>query len=479
VTVSIPVGDSSATLCIFTTDDTDIDGTEQLCPVLLPNGRVTVGPGTQCVDVTDNDVGASVHEVTCVQPPVDAVEGTLFCWDFELDAPVSGTPLTVTSTLTGSEQAVHGYVAPSVVVPIGASSGTLCVQTTDDAIVEGLKQLCLTINTSSRITAVNDVDCDTGGGQASIVFTNVVGIGQTINEGEVLNVRVSLSAPAPVGGVSGTIVFSGSEKLAYPGAYGDIAWTVAAGNTHQDYLVTIYDDFVDDGNTALYGTLSVSTPDWTIGIEVAGASVLDNDGAVEPGAPGGGGGGGGCYMSGTMIRTPTGYVPINSLLTGDEVLAFSLPGMPTDHEGGWDAWQTLSLKGLSYLATLVRSNLPFTEKGGYRINRGPVVTGEHPYFVFDGQHYQFIKASQVHTGHKLVTATGLVQVTTALLVEGPFTFFHLDVEAPDTLIAQTVYGDVFAHNKICDDCPDDEPGDAPPDTGGGGSPIPTPPLGGG
>lgn len=161
-TVTIAVGASTGTLCLTTTDDTDIDGTETLCPVLLANPRVTSGPGARCIDVLDNDVGASVHTITCVNPPADTVEGSLVCWYFELDAPVAGSPLTVTGTLSGSEQTAHNYANPSVVVPVGQSAGQLCVQTIDDSNVEGTTQLCLTFATSARVTAVNDVSCAGG-----------------------------------------------------------------------------------------------------------------------------------------------------------------------------------------------------------------------------------------------------------------------------------------------------------------------------
>ena len=460
VVVSVPVGNSTATLCIDTVDDTDIDGTEQLCPVLLSNSRVTAGPGVQCINVLDNDIAASTHEVTCVTPPASGVEGTLFCWEFELDAPVAGTPLTVTATLSGSEQSVHNYAAPSVVVPVGESTGTLCVQTIDDNTVEPTRQLCLNINTSSRITAVTDAPCSGGSGQASLLFTNTVGFDQTITEGQTLNVRVSLSVPAGPGGVAGLVQFSGSEKTAYPAAYPDISWTVPEGSTYVDYAVPIYNDAAVDGATALYGTLTVATAGWTLGVPSAGATILDND----AGGGGGGGGGppGGCYVTGTLLRTPTGYAVIDSLLPGDELLAFALPDMPNDYNGDWAAWRTDSLRGLSYLATTVKSNQVFLEDVSFRINDGPVTTGEHRYFVFDGSEYGWWRAADLDTRHSMVTSTGLVPVTKVVRTEGKFAFFKLDVEAPDTLIAGTPFGDVFAHNLKCADCPEGGAIEPPP-----------------
>jgi hypothetical protein len=113
-----------------------------------------------CVTVFDNDgIPPSVHVVITVTPPTYAPEGNQFCWLVTLDAPVAGAPLTVNSALSGTEQAVHGYAAPSVVIPVGATQGYLCVQTTDDAIVEADLSLCLQVATSARITSVPAAQC--------------------------------------------------------------------------------------------------------------------------------------------------------------------------------------------------------------------------------------------------------------------------------------------------------------------------------
>ena len=440
-TVTIAVGDSTATLCRVTTDDTDIDGTETLCPVLLPNSRVTSGPGARCIDVLDNDVGASVHTITCVTPPAAAVEGTLVCWHIVLDAPVTGTPLTITGVLSGSEQVARGYPNPSVTIPVGQSEGDICVQTIDDNTVEGTKQLCLTISTSSRLTAVNDVSCAGAGGQASIIFTNASG--GAITEGNTLNVRVSLSAPAPAGGVSGTIAFSGSEKTAFPAAYPDINWTVAEGFSTADYSVPAYNDALIDGTTSLTGTLTVATSDWTPGVPTATTSVLDND------AGGGGGGGGGdtgCFMAGTMMRTALGYANINGLLPGDELLGFHVPGMPAEYEPGWSGWRASSLAGLSYHSVKIRSVQPFNAQEAISVNGGPPTTPDHRYLVWDGSGYGWYEARRLNSRCSMSTTHGLVAVETVEKLEGNFTFFKLDVENPDTLIAKTPYGDVLAHN---------------------------------
>lgn len=157
--LTINVGDDSGTVCVTTTDDIVVDGMEQLCIAAILSARVTAAPAASCININDNDVAASVHTITCVTPPADAVEGALLCWEFELNAPVSGSPLTVSGVLSGSEQVARGYTNPSVVVAVGQSSGQLCVQTLDDSTVEGTKVLCLTISTSARVTSVTDAPC--------------------------------------------------------------------------------------------------------------------------------------------------------------------------------------------------------------------------------------------------------------------------------------------------------------------------------
>lgn len=157
--LTIPVGDSSGTVCVTTTDDVVVEGMEQLCITALTSARITAVPAASCINVNDNDVAASIHTITCVTPPEDAIEGALVCWEFELDAPVTVSPLTVTGTLSGTEQDIHGYTNPSVIVPVGQSSGVLCVQTTDDVLVEGDKTLCLTFATSARVTSITDAPC--------------------------------------------------------------------------------------------------------------------------------------------------------------------------------------------------------------------------------------------------------------------------------------------------------------------------------
>lgn len=147
-----------------------------------------------------------------------------------------------------------------------------------------------------------------------------------------------------------------------------------------------------------------------------------------------------------MLRTPVGYVNINSLLPASEVLGFALPEMPPEFDPGWSNWRAGSLTGLSYLATTILSNQPFISDKAVRINGALMTTPSHRYFVWDGEGYGWYEAQRLNTRHALVTMTGLVAVESVEQLEGTFTFFKMDVDAPDTLIAKTPFGDVLSHN---------------------------------
>ena len=73
-----------------------------------------------------------------------------------LERAVAGEPLVVETSLSGDEQGVHNYPAPSITIPVGQSTAVLCVQTNDDGIVEDVRELCLDIIDSDRLTAYGE-----------------------------------------------------------------------------------------------------------------------------------------------------------------------------------------------------------------------------------------------------------------------------------------------------------------------------------
>lgn len=159
--LTIPVGSTSGIVPVQTFDDLTIEATLALTVTAVVSSRVTAVPAASSINVLDNDspTGDSTHTVTCISQPANITEGDSVSWTVQLDSLAAGSALVVTSTLSGTEQAIHSYPAPSVIIPIGQNFGVLTVTTTDDVTVESAQQLCLTVNTSARITAVNNIPC--------------------------------------------------------------------------------------------------------------------------------------------------------------------------------------------------------------------------------------------------------------------------------------------------------------------------------
>lgn len=123
-------------------------------------GRVTIT--NTCCAPPDSE-----HIISEVNAPESAEEGDQVCWTIVLDGPVEGSDLTLQGVLSGDEQDEHNYPAPSVTIPVGSSTGQMCVQTTDDTTVEPDRELCLAVAANPRIVnapaprcvTIEDNDC--------------------------------------------------------------------------------------------------------------------------------------------------------------------------------------------------------------------------------------------------------------------------------------------------------------------------------
>ena len=150
-------GSDSGVVCVSTIKDNVVEGTLQLCLSAQTSSRITAVPAASCVNVVEDDyVEPSVHIGMLTANSYTINEGEQACWTLELDSPVAGEPLVVETSLSGDEQGVHNYPAPSITIPVGQSTAVLCVQTNDDGIVEDVRELCLDIIDSDRLTAYGE-----------------------------------------------------------------------------------------------------------------------------------------------------------------------------------------------------------------------------------------------------------------------------------------------------------------------------------
>lgn len=186
---------------------------EPLCYNELVYQREVNQCGTTRVVPTGEFCPISEHTVT-LTPILDAqgnqvVEGENACWLVTVTPAVSGANLPIDFTLSGTEQAIHNYAAPDLIIAIGQNSGVVCVPTTDDTNPEGTQQLCLNVVVSDRIPApvsscVDVLDNDT------ILPINIVNTPPgMVMPGEDVCYEVELNYPAPAGGFPVTVTISG------------------------------------------------------------------------------------------------------------------------------------------------------------------------------------------------------------------------------------------------------------------------------
>lgn len=138
------------------------------------------------------------------------------------------------------------------------------------------------------------------------------------------------------------------------------------------------------------------------------------------------GGGGGCFPAGTMVRTPSGVVPIEKLVAGDLVIAVDAEGQQTTARVQ-EAYATAS--------QLVRIT---TRHGNL------TTTDEHPLLLFNGE---FLEAGDILSGERVMLLRhGFLKrsvVLNTLTLEGKEPVYNLMVDGTHTFIAD----DFVVHNK--------------------------------
>lgn len=162
--VNIGVGQTSGTFVVNTVNDAAGGPNTTLTGTVVSNPRLSNTP-TASATVTPTSAPDSQHTVVSVTPVANPIaQGQNACWDVTLNTPVTGNPLTINFTLSGPEQIDNGYPSPSLIIPIGQSSGQVCVLTDNDS-TEDDQDLCLQANLSARITGRPAPSCITVSGE--------------------------------------------------------------------------------------------------------------------------------------------------------------------------------------------------------------------------------------------------------------------------------------------------------------------------
>ncbi|MBC5839496.1 T9SS type B sorting domain-containing protein, partial [Flavobacterium muglaense] len=309
VVVIVPAGATTGTVSVPTTDDT-IDELDET--FTIANGSVSA-TGT----IVDNDNVPTVTSIT----PSSATEGSPVVFDFTLSNP-SAVDTTYTFTLTNGTAGSSDYTTTDVVVivPAGATTGTVSVPTTDDTIDE-LDETFTIANGSVSATGTI-VDNDNVPTVTSITPSSAT-------EGSPVVFDFTLSNPSAV---DTTYTFTLTNGTAGSSDYTttDVVVIVPAGATTGTVSVPTTDDTIDE----LDETFTIAN-----GSVSATGTIVDNDGPEIILIPESGTftvANGGTMPSVTGNDTING-LPLDSTPTGNVVLRATGPwptGMLLDPSAG-------------------------------------------------------------------------------------------------------------------------------------------------
>ena len=292
--VSIADGMSTGTLTVLVTDDALLESTETLVAQISNSSfaAVSIGTDTATANITDNDTATANLSVTTQgdeDGPVDIV------FTVTLDK-VNNTGGAITFDLddlgTGTATAGDDYTAiaanAQVSIADGASTGTLTVLVTDDALLESTETLVAqisnpsfaavsigtdtaTANIADNDTATANLSVTTQGdedGPVEIVFT--VTLDKVNNTGSAITFDLD-----DLGTGSAT---SGDD---YTAIAANAQITVADGMSTGTLTVLVTDDALLESTETVDAQISNSSfAAVSIGTDTATANIADNDTAV-------------------------------------------------------------------------------------------------------------------------------------------------------------------------------------------------------
>ncbi|MCG8359643.1 MAG: FecR domain-containing protein, partial [Kiloniellales bacterium] len=293
-TVTIPAGETSATIDVETFDDALIEGAESFTVTLSnPSANAVLADDTATGTIQDDE---PVQATLSIGDAEVTEGGTLF---FEVTSSNAdqNNPITATFTISfagpGTGNADAGdLTVPSltgtVTIPAGATSATIDVETFDDALLEGTETFTVTLSNPSANAVLAD-DTATGTIQDNDPLATLSIGDAEVTEGGTLVFEVTSSVADQNEPITATftISFAGpgvgnadAGDLTVPSLTGTV--TIPAGETSATIDVGTFDDQVFEGAETFSVTLSNPSANAEIGDGEATGTILDNDPAPLP-----------------------------------------------------------------------------------------------------------------------------------------------------------------------------------------------------
>jgi Calx-beta domain/Domain of unknown function DUF11 len=293
-TVTIPAGQTTATITIPITDDAIVEGNETVIVTMNSlTGTTGVALGvaatrTATNTITDNDTATVTLANTTNGNEAGPVAGVMTL----TQTAAAGVNTVIAYSIAGTATNGTDYTTLSgtVTIPAGLTTATITIPVIDDAVVEGNETVIITLTSiTSGSPGV------TLGAAASIVANNTIAdndaptvtIANTTNGNEtgpvngVMTVTMSATRPTAVTlsyTVTGTAT-SGTDFTALSGTA-----TIASGATTATISIPVIDDLIVEGNETVIVTLTaVTSGAASLGVPanlVATNTIADNDSAT-------------------------------------------------------------------------------------------------------------------------------------------------------------------------------------------------------
>jgi Ca2+-binding RTX toxin-like protein len=196
----------------------------------------------------------------------------------------SATSLTVNLGITGTATNSVDYttIPTTVTIPSGSSSTTITVSPIDDALVESTETVILTIASGSGYSisspstgTVSILDNDVAALPTASITPTAFNVSE--NGSTFANATVSLSSPAPSGGLTVTYTIAGTATNGTDYSLLSGSLNIAAGLSSGTITVQAIDDLLAlEGNENVILTLDAASG-YTVSATPSTVTILDND----------------------------------------------------------------------------------------------------------------------------------------------------------------------------------------------------------
>ena len=267
-TVTVPAGDRTVTVSVVTIDDAvdEPDGT--IVARVVDRATVyTVGtPGTAEVVVQDTDLPAVT--ITADRTPITEGETASFTLTVSTPAPDGGLVVEVALSEEGEEDFTDTLPETrTVTVPAGDRTASVSVATIDDAADEPDGAIVARVVERATVYTVGDP----GTAEVVVQDTDLPAVTITadrtpITEGETASFTVTVSTPAPDGGLAVEVALSEEGEGDFTDSLPDTrSVTVPAGQSMASVSVATIDDAADEPDGAIVARVVERATVYTVG----------------------------------------------------------------------------------------------------------------------------------------------------------------------------------------------------------------------